>query len=455
MAAKKTKESVKLPDELAKVADELIISAKGSGSISEDDIQIALQEVDVSDGELSLLYETLRSKNVEITSVSDGSVEFSETASDDDFVSADDDFDDAPLDDEDEDDEDAGVLNEARQVKEALRSVPKAKTSKPKRSSRARARRADTSTVMLTGDPVRMYLKEIGKVDLLTASEEVNLAMKIEAGTEATQKLEDFEDEKIELSRAEQRRLMRIEQVGLDAKQQLISANLRLVVSIAKRYVGRGMLFLDLIQEGNLGLIRAVEKFDYTKGFKFSTYATWWIRQAITRAIADQARTIRIPVHMVETINKLIRVQRQLLQDLGRDPTPEEIGAEMGMSPDRVREIQKISQEPVSLETPIGEEEDSQLGDFIEDSTAIAPPDAASDSMLREQLEQVLDGLADRERKVIKFRFGLEDGRPRTLEEVGREFGVTRERIRQIESKTLAKLRHPSRSSRLKDYMEE
>ena len=455
MAAKKTKESVKLPDELAKVADELIISAKGSGSISEDDIQIALQEVDVSDGELSLLYETLRSKNVEITSVSDGSVEFSETASDDDFVSADDDFDDAPLDDEDEDDEDAGVLNEARQVKEALRSVPKAKTSKPKRSSRARARRTDTSTVMLTGDPVRMYLKEIGKVDLLTASEEVNLAMKIEAGTEATQKLEDFEDEKIELSRAEQRRLMRIEQVGLDAKQQLISANLRLVVSIAKRYVGRGMLFLDLIQEGNLGLIRAVEKFDYTKGFKFSTYATWWIRQAITRAIADQARTIRIPVHMVETINKLIRVQRQLLQDLGRDPTPEEIGAEMGMSPDRVREIQKISQEPVSLETPIGEEEDSQLGDFIEDSTAIAPPDAASDSMLREQLEQVLDGLADRERKVIKFRFGLEDGRPRTLEEVGREFGVTRERIRQIESKTLAKLRHPSRSSRLKDYMEE
>ena len=455
MAAKKTKESVKLPDELAKVADGLVISAKGSGSISEDDIQIALQEVDVSDGELSLLYETLRSKNVEITSVSDGSVEFSDTVSDDDFVGADDDFDDAPLDDEDEDDEDAGVLNEARQVKEALRSVPKAKTSKPKRSSRARARRADTSTVMLTGDPVRMYLKEIGKVDLLTASEEVNLAMKIEAGTEATQKLEDFEDEKIELSRAEQRRLMRIEQVGLDAKQQLISANLRLVVSIAKRYVGRGMLFLDLIQEGNLGLIRAVEKFDYTKGFKFSTYATWWIRQAITRAIADQARTIRIPVHMVETINKLIRVQRQLLQDLGRDPTPEEIGAEMGMSPDRVREIQKISQEPVSLETPIGEEEDSQLGDFIEDSTAIAPPDAASDSMLREQLEQVLDGLADRERKVIKFRFGLEDGRPRTLEEVGREFGVTRERIRQIESKTLAKLRHPSRSSRLKDYMEE
>ena len=306
-----------------------------------------------------------------------------------------------------------------------------------------------------TDDPVRMYLKEIGKVDLLTAAEEVDLAMKIEAGTEATEKLEAHERGELELSRVELRRLNRVEQVGLEAKQSLISANLRLVVSIAKRYVGRGMLFLDLIQEGNLGLIRAVEKFDYTKGFKFSTYATWWIRQAITRAIADQARTIRIPVHMVETINKLVRVQRQLLQDLGRDPTPEEIGEEMGMSAERIREIQKISQEPVSLETPIGEEEDSQLGDFIEDSQAVAPPEAASDSMLREQLEQVLDGLADRERKVIKLRFGLEDGHPRTLEEVGREFGVTRERIRQIESKTLAKLRHPSRSGKLKDYMEE
>ena len=303
-------------------------------------------------------------------------------------------------------------------------------------------------------DPVRMYLKEIGKVDLLTASEEVDLAMKIEAGLEATEKLEAADAGELELTRAEMRRLTRIENVGLEAKQALISANLRLVVSIAKRYVGRGMLFLDLIQEGNLGLIRAVEKFDYQKGFKFSTYATWWIRQAITRASADQARTIRIPVHMVETINKLVRVQRQLLQDLGRDPTPEEIGAEMDMSADRVREIQKISQEPVSLETPIGEEEDSQLGDFIEDSQAIVPPDAASFSMLQEQLTQVLDSLADRERKVIELRFGLVDGHPRTLEEVGREFGVTRERIRQIESKTLAKLRHPSRSSKLKDYIE-
>ena len=455
MAAKKANEEVKLSDELTKIVDDLVSSSKSNGSISEDDIQVAIRDVDVNDDELSDLYDSLRVKGVEITTASEATVSFAieDDAVEDDF-SSDDDLDDSS-DFEDEDDEDFDAANEAREVKEALRSVSKAKVSKPKRSSRARARRSDTTTVMLTGDPVRMYLKEIGKVDLLTASEEVHLAMKIEAGTAASQKLEDFEDGLIELNRAEQRRLMRIESVGLDAKQQLISANLRLVVSIAKRYVGRGMLFLDLIQEGNLGLIRAVEKFDYTKGFKFSTYATWWIRQAITRAIADQARTIRIPVHMVETINKLIRVQRQLLQDLGRDPSPEEIGAEMGMSPDRVREIQKISQEPVSLETPIGEEEDSQLGDFIEDSSAVAPPDAASDSMLREQLEQVLDGLADRERKVIKFRFGLEDGRPRTLEEVGREFGVTRERIRQIESKTLAKLRHPSRSSRLKDYMEE
>ena len=451
MAAKKTNSDVKLSDELSKVVDELA----GSGSsVTEDDIQVALREIDVDSDELSDLYDALRARGVEVSSSNSESA--SEFPIEDDVH--DDDFDDDDVVSDDFDDDEEGQSEsaaEAKAVKEALRSVPKARVSKPKRSSRARARRADTSTAMLTGDPVRMYLKEIGKVDLLTASEEVNLAMKIEAGTEATEKLEAAEAGTLELTRAEQRRLMRIEQVGLDAKQQLISANLRLVVSIAKRYVGRGMLFLDLIQEGNLGLIRAVEKFDYTKGFKFSTYATWWIRQAITRAIADQARTIRIPVHMVETINKLIRVQRQLLQDLGRDPTPEEIGAEMGMSPDRVREIQKISQEPVSLETPIGEEEDSQLGDFIEDSSAVAPPEAASDSMLREQLDQVLDSLADRERKVIKFRFGLEDGHPRTLEEVGREFGVTRERIRQIESKTLAKLRHPSRSGRLKDYMED
>lgn len=333
-------------------------------------------------------------------------------------------------------------------------TVPR--VSSKTKTARTRKYNSDNSVAMLTGDPVRMYLKEIGKVSLLTAAEEVDLAMKIEAGVEAMAQLDALEEEGgVPLERRERRRLSRIEQVGLDAKQQLIEANLRLVVSIAKRYVGRGMLFLDLIQEGNLGLIRAVEKFDYTKGFKFSTYATWWIRQAITRAIADQARTIRIPVHMVETINKLVRIQRQLLQSLGREPTPEEIAEEMGLTPERVREIQKISQEPVSLETPIGEEEDSQLGDFIEDDAAVVPPDAASFSMLQEQLAKTLEGLAERERKVITLRFGLEDGHPRTLEEVGREFGVTRERIRQIESKTLAKLRHPSRSQKLKDYLED
>ncbi len=272
-------------------------------------------------------------------------------------------------------------------------------------------------------DPVRMYLKEIGRVNLLAAKEEISLAQRIENGDE-------------------------------EAKRDLAEANLRLVVSIAKRYVGRGMLFLDLIQEGNMGLIKAVEKFDYRKGYKFSTYATWWIRQAITRAIADQARTIRIPVHMVETINKLIRVQRQLLQDLGREPTPEEIAQDMELTPDKVREILKIAQEPVSLETPIGEEDDSHLGDFIEDQEATSPSDHAAYELLKEQLEDVLDTLTDREENVLRLRFGLDDGRTRTLEEVGKVFGVTRERIRQIEAKALRKLRHPSRSKRLKDFME-
>jgi len=272
-------------------------------------------------------------------------------------------------------------------------------------------------------DPVRMYLKEIGKIPLLTAEEEIELAKRMEKGDE-------------------------------EAKKRLAEANLRLVVSIAKRYVGRGMLFLDLIQEGNLGLMKAVEKFDYEKGFKFSTYATWWIRQAITRAIADQARTIRIPVHMVETINKLVRVQRQLVQELGRDPSPEEIAKEMNMEVEKVREIMKIAQEPVSLETPIGEEEDSHLGDFIEDDTVLAPQDAATFTMLREQLIGVLDSLTPREQKVLRLRFGLDDGRARTLEEVGKEFDVTRERIRQIEAKALRKLRHPSRSKKLKDFLE-
>lgn len=272
-------------------------------------------------------------------------------------------------------------------------------------------------------DPVRMYLKEIGRVPLLTADAEISLAQRMEQGDE-------------------------------EAKRKLIEANLRLVVSIAKKYVGRGMLFLDLIQEGNLGLIKAVEKFDFRKGFKFSTYATWWIRQAITRAIADQARTIRIPVHMVETINKLIRVSRQLLQELGREPTPEEVAEEMDVPVERVREIQKIAQEPVSLETPIGEEEDSHLGDFIEDDDIPAPADAASFQLLKEQLEEVLDTLTEREQRVLRLRFGLDDGRARTLEEVGQVFGVTRERIRQIEAKALRKLRHPSRSKKLKDFLE-
>jgi RNA polymerase primary sigma factor len=323
-----------------------------------------------------------------------------------------------------------------------------------------------------TNDPVRMYLKEIGKVPLLTAEQEVDLAMRIEAGLWAEDMLadsNDFDTDRIK-KLAERSHLevgtgkitndkareicRRIAYDGRQAKEKLVSANLRLVVSIAKRYVGRGMLFLDLIQEGNLGLIRAVEKFDYDKGFKFSTYATWWIRQAITRAIADQARTIRIPVHMVETINKLVRIQRQLMQDLNREPTADEIAHQMEMTPEKVREIQKVSMEPVSLETPIGEEEDSALGDFIEDSDAIVPLDAASFILLQEQLESVLHTLSEREKKVIQLRFGLHDGTPRTLEEVGKEFGVTRERIRQIESKTLSKLRHPSRSQKLRDYLE-
>ncbi len=355
-----------------------------------------------------------------------------------------------------------------------------------------------------TNDPVRMYLKEIGKVPLLTAAQEVDLAMRIEAGEFSTALILSVDEATLSNgagAKVDQKQLRlvvesvvrirehqldpekrlrhegiareriprsykpktraemidfcrRVERDGQLAKKRLIEANLRLVVSIAKRYVGRGMLFLDLIQEGNLGLIRAVEKFDYSKGYKFSTYATWWIRQAITRAIADQARTIRIPVHMVETINKLVRIQRQLLQDLGREPSPEEIGKQMGVPAEKVREILKVSQEPVSLETPIGEEEDSHLGDFIEDSDAVVPIDAASFILLQEQLESVLHTLSEREKKVIQLRFGLIDGHPRTLEEVGREFGVTRERIRQIESKTLSKLRHPSRSQKLRDYLE-
>ena len=371
---------------------------------------------------------------------------------------------------------------------------------------------ADLKAAMdeLLDDPVKNYLKQIGQIPLLSAEQEVDLSKRIHAGAEAahilqadrqkygapeyikknsarfsfeedensrsytedldedgnTKSSEDDEEKAAEeeameavengpLTEERRQELLKIRRDGLNARRSLSEANLRLVVSIAKKHVGHNLAFLDLIQEGNIGLIKAAEKFDCDRGFRFSTYATWWIRQAITRAIADQARTIRIPVHMVETINKLVRIQRQLLQEKGREPTPEEIGEAMGLPAERVREIQKISQEPVSLETPIGEEEDSQLGDFIEDDAAVVPPDAASFSMLQEQLSKVLDGLAERERKVISLRFGLEDGHPRTLEEVGREFGVTRERIRQIESKTLAKLRHPSRSSKLKDYLED
>ena len=307
-------------------------------------------------------------------------------------------------------------------------------------------------------DPVRMYLKEIGKVPLLNPDEEIVLAQAMSAGNEAKAKLDELEErrkngETPDITPEEEAQLRKVYKKGESSKQKLAEANLRLVVSIAKRYVGRGMLFLDLIQEGNLGLIKAVEKFDYTKGYKFSTYATWWIRQAITRAIADQARTIRIPVHMVETINKVIRVSRQLLQQLGHDPSPEEISAEMGMPVDKVREILKIAQEPVSLETPIGEEEDSHLGDFIPDEGASEPSEAASFTLLKEQLVDVLSTLTPREEKVLKLRFGIEDGRTRTLEEVGKEFNVTRERIRQIEAKALRKLRHPSRSKKLKDFL--
>lgn len=310
-------------------------------------------------------------------------------------------------------------------------------------------------------DPVRMYLKEIGKVPLLSAEEEIELAQKMEAGAVGKEKIvilekkiDGADETEAEELRQEIRSLQKDVDAGDEAKKRLAEANLRLVVSIAKRYVGRGMLFLDLIQEGNLGLIKAVEKFDYRKGYKFSTYATWWIRQAITRAIADQARTIRIPVHMVETINKLIRVSRQLLQELGREPTPEEIAEEMSLPVERVREILKISQEPVSLETPIGEEEDSHLGDFIQDDNVPVPAEAAAFTLLKEQLVEVLGTLTEREQKVLRLRFGLDDGRARTLEEVGKEFNVTRERIRQIEAKALRKLRHPSRSRKLKDYLD-
>jgi RNA polymerase primary sigma factor len=416
--------------ELAEVKT-LVKMGEAKGNLTGEEIQGALGDIDLSEQQVEAIYSHFQKSGIEVVEDADVTEEEVEQIIADEKKAA------------------------AKAAKEAVDSKDESKASTKAAKKPARRKSAATATAQpLTSDPVRMYLKEIGKVPLLNARQEVDLAMKIEAGQEAAVKLDDARQRGIELDPAPRRRLQRIETTGLNAKKKLVEANLRLVVSIAKRYVGRGMLFLDLIQEGNLGLIRAVEKFDYTKGYKFSTYATWWIRQAITRAIADQARTIRIPVHMVETINKLIRVQRQLLQDLGREPTPDEIGEQMEMTADRVREILKISQEPVSLETPIGEEEDSQLGDFIEDGEAVVPPEAASFSMLQEQLAKVLEGLSERERRVIELRFGLLDGHPRTLEEVGREFGVTRERIRQIESKTLSKLRHPTRSGKLKDYLE-
>lgn len=391
---------------------ELIKKGKKTGSISTDEIADALQEIDLTAEQIDNIYTVISTQGIEVV----------ETDNLEEVVQELDEMGQPITDDEEE-------IDEVEPTKK---------------------KKIDYSVKAPTNDPVRMYLKEIGKVPLLTAKEEVHYAKLIEAGEAASEKLRKAKA----IKPAEKRKLRRQENEGIEGKKNLVEANLRLVVSIAKRYVGRGMLFLDLIQEGNLGLIRAVEKFDYRKGYKFSTYATWWIRQAITRAIADQARTIRIPVHMVETINKLVRVQRQLLQEYGREPTPEEVAEAMEITPEKVREILKVSREPVSLETPIGEEEDSQLGDFIEDREAIVPANAASFALLQDQLREVLDTLSERERKVIELRFGLKNGHPRTLEEVGKQFGVTRERIRQIESKTLSKLRHPSRSHRLRDYLD-
>jgi RNA polymerase primary sigma factor len=388
--------------------DRIIRAAKAEGSVTAADLAEKLSVLDLTPDDTDAVYQRLMDLGVDVA-------------------------------------EDEAIIAEEEE-KESKQEIPDPD------EDRVRARReVEMALKAPTNDPVRMYLKEIGRVALLTAQEEVWLAKRIEAGVFATEKLQK---ERHKLSADKLMEVEWLERDGAMAKRHLVEANLRLVVSIAKRYVGRGMAFLDLIQEGNLGLIRAVEKFDYRKGYKFSTYATWWIRQAITRAIADQARTIRIPVHMVETINKLVRIQRQLLQDFGREPTADEIGLQMELSPEKVREIQKISQEPVSLETPIGEEEDSHLGDFIPDDEAVVPLERASFKLLQEQLESVLHTLTGREKEVIRLRFGLVDGQPRTLEEVGKKFGVTRERIRQIESKTLSKLRHPSRSQKLRDYLE-
>jgi RNA polymerase primary sigma factor len=434
----------------------LIAKGRAQGSLTTGDVFDALaDEVEPSPGQLDAIYNYIRASDIELVD---------EIAAD---LQAEDD-------DEGLNPAPAAATTAAPEISIPIPLIvpvpppdpaPPAAKPAPAPASAGRARRAsrpepapgenvrpDRAGEGGVSDPVRMYLKEIGKVPLLTGPQEVSLAKRIEAGLKASEQMAGANGG---LSADDHDQLSATVSDGHRAKRQLIEANLRLVVSIAKRYVGRGMLLLDLIQEGNLGLMRAVEKFDYTKGFKFSTYATWWIRQAITRAIADQARTIRIPVHMVETINKVTRVQRQMLQELGREPTVEELGEKLDMLPERVREIQRISQEPVSLEAPVGDEDDSLLGDFVEDPGAIAPADAAARALLTEAVEEALEQLSDRERRVVRLRFGLDDGQLHTLEEVGKEFGVTRERIRQIESKTLAKLRHPTRSQRLRDYLDE
>ena len=422
--AKKAKAAGNTPEldkeQVSAKLTEMLEKAKKAGSVALKDLTTLYEELHLDAEQIDKFYETLESLNIDVVDE-----DFSVTITDDMLPVA------ADL---DEIEELEDITEEEIANTDAL---------------------AETFSI---DDPVRMYLKEIGKVNLLTPEEEVEYAVKMADGTEAAAKIEErskaVEDGEAEpFTDEELAELRNTVKIGEEAGKKMAEANLRLVVSIAKRYVGRGMLFLDLIQEGNLGLIKAVEKFDHTKGYKYSTYATWWIRQAITRSIADQARTIRIPVHMVETINKVIRVSRQLLQELGHDPSPEEVAAEMNMPVEKIRDILKIAQEPVSLETPIGEEEDSHLGDFIPDEDASEPAEAASFTFLREQLEQVLSTLTPREEKVLRLRFGIEDGRTRTLEEVGKEFNVTRERIRQIEAKALRKLRHPSRSKKLKDFL--
>ena len=412
----------------------LVEKGKRHGSLTPDEVMQVLERVELSHDLIDSIRGRLAAEGIRFDEVSDVVVD-------------------------DDDEALAGAVAAPNGAPAAVRPAPRPVTKRAAGTEASRGREArDERASGPSSDPVRMYLKEIGKVPLLTGAQEVRLAKRIEAGLAAVHRIAQLEDQYGDCSLVPDAELLPLEarvHDGFHAKKELIEANLRLVVSIAKRYLGRGLLFLDLIQEGNLGLIRAVEKFDYTKGFKFSTYATWWIRQAITRAIADQARTIRIPVHMVETINKVLRVQRQMLQELGREPTVEELADKVQMTPSRVREIQRIAQEPVSLETPVGEEDDSHLGDFIEDQQAVAPAEAAARALLNEAVGEALDELTDRERQVVRLRFGLEDGQARTLEEVGKEFGVTRERIRQIEAKTLAKLRHPIRSQRLRDYLDE